>query len=188
MLKSKYDVYVDGKFDADKAKEAYFDLMRHHGMPIGGVLKTDEFWVNDFSSNDFENLGMGGIFYVNNTEQNYFGHDIFLLPGQMLAEHRHNAVEAGPSKMESWHVRHGSGYFFSEGVAEGEAPVSVPDSQKESVNATVCNLLEVGEMAHLSKIGSWHFIIAGPEGAIITEYASPHYDGSLEFSNKNVVF
>lgn len=186
VLPTKEEIYPGGKFDAKKAKDAYYTLMKYHGMPIGGMLETDDFWVSDFALNDFFKLGMGGIFYVNDLEHKYFGHDIFLLPGQMLVEHRHNAVEGGASKMETWQIRHGSAYFFYEGEPQGECPVKVPEGQ--DVNAKGWKLLKVGEIGHLTELGSWHFIIAGPEGVIITEYATPHYDGSLEFSNPKVVF
>ncbi|MCL3780766.1 hypothetical protein EMN47_10270 [Prolixibacteraceae bacterium JC049] len=182
--------YKDGAFDKAAAKEAYYQLMRYYGVPVAPVLKTAEFWVSDFAQKDFPNIGMGGIFWVNNIDHGYFGHDIYLLPGQMLVEHKHHAVENGAAKMESWHMRHGSAYFFGEGDATTPLPVKIPQSQidKGAANSKNCKLLKEGGVLTLNKTGAWHFIIAGPKGAIITEYASPHFNEGLEFANKSVVF
>jgi len=59
----------DGAFDANATKKAYLDMMRAFGYPIPPVLKTDELWVCDFLQRDMANLGMGGIFWVNETGQ-----------------------------------------------------------------------------------------------------------------------
>lgn len=184
------EYYKDGVLDKDAAKEAYYNLMRYYGVPVTPLLKTDEFWCSDFAQKDFPNIGMGGIFWINNIEHGYFGHDIYLLPGQMLVEHKHNPVEDGAAKMETWQVRHGSAYFFGEGEATNPLPVAIPQSQidKDGAHSKSCKLLEEGGITTLNKIGAWHFIIAGPKGAIISEYASPHYNDGLEFANKTVVF
>lgn len=191
MMKLKQtNFYKDGAFDKVAAKEAYFELMRYYGDPVTPIMKSDEFWVSDFAQKDFATVGMGGIFWVNNVEHGYFGHDILLLPGQMLVEHKHNAVGDVPSKMETWQIRHGSAYFFGEGEATEPMPVKIPESQIENGGALSrnCKLLEEGELSTLSSIGSWHYIIAGPKGAIISEYATPHHPDALKFSNNTIVF
>jgi len=191
MMKiKKTDFYKDGAFDKVAAKEAYFDLMKYYGVPVTPILKTEEFWVSDFAQKDFTTVGMGGIFWVNNVEHGYFGHDIYLLPGQMLVEHKHHPVGEVPAKMETWQVRHGSAYFFGEGEATDPMPVTIPQSQIDNggANCRKATLLEEGGLLTLNRIGAWHYIIAGPNGAIISEYATPHHGDALEFANKSVIF
>ncbi len=191
MMKIKNaNFYKDGVFDAAVAKEAYFDLMNYYGVPVTPILKTEEFWVSDFAQKDFTTVGMGGIFWVNNVEHGYFGHDIYLLPGQMLVEHKHHPVDDVPAKMETWQVRHGSAYFFGEGDETKPMPVTIPQSQIDNggANCRKATLLEEGGMLTLNRVGAWHYIIAGPNGAIISEYATPHHGDALEFANKSVVF
>lgn len=191
MMKiKKTDFYKDGAFDKVAAKEAYFDLMKYYGVPVTPILKTDQFWVSDFAQKDFTTVGMGGIFWVNNVEHGYFGHDIYLLPGQMLVEHKHHPVGEVPAKMETWQVRHGSAYFFGEGEATDPMPVTIPQSQIDNggANCRKATLLEEGGLLTLNRIGAWHYIIAGPNGAIISEYATPHHGDALEFANKSVIF
>jgi hypothetical protein len=165
-------------------------MMERFRYPIPGILRSDEFWTSDFAQNDFANVGMAGIFWVNNTEHLYFGHEIFLLPGQMIVEHRHNKSIDGPAKMESWHVRHGMIHTFGEGEPTKDLPCRLPKSQLAvgGITARRCYTLREGEIGTLNRITAPHFMIAGSEGAIVTEYGTPHYADALEFTNKAVVF
>ena len=101
-------------------------MMNYFKYPINDMLKTDNFWPCDFVQNDFLKIGMGGIFWINksgtygksgagaytgeykNEKFGYLGHEIYLLPGQMLPEHSHLGGEGGYGpKMEAWQVRYG---------------------------------------------------------------------------------
>ena len=67
------------------------------GYPISDTLKK-KMWVLDFSLGDFARVGMAGIFWLNRQDYNYFGHEIYLLPGQMIPEHKHvKTADAGPT-------------------------------------------------------------------------------------------
>ena len=78
-------------------------------------------WVTDFGLGDFENVGMGGIFWINDPEYKYFAHAIYLLPGQMIPEHAHVKTDF-PAKHESWMVEKGWVYNFSEVGDETRTP------------------------------------------------------------------
>lgn len=60
----------------------------NYGVPYTPLMEKD-IWFTDFGLGDFENVGMGGIFWVNDPEYGYFAHAIYLLPGQMIPEHAH---------------------------------------------------------------------------------------------------
>lgn len=187
---AKSHFYDNGVFNKKKAFKAYFDLMDRFGYPISPILKTDQFWTTDFAQDDFLNVGMGGVFWINDTEHKYFAHDIYLLPGQMVVEHRHHKVPEGAAKMETWHVRHGMVYSFSDEEPTERLPIRLAESQLKikGITAFHCEPLQTGEIASLNRVEAPHFIVAGPEGAIVSEYASPHYGSGLEFTNKTVVF
>jgi hypothetical protein len=72
-------------------------------------------WILDFGLGDFAHVGMAGIFWLNRQDYNYFGHEIYLLPGQMIPEHSHHPTAKGAAKMESWQPRRGMIYTFGEG-------------------------------------------------------------------------
>ncbi|TWU45325.1 D-lyxose ketol-isomerase [Novipirellula aureliae] len=187
---TRNDFYDGDTFNKKKAFAAYYEMMNRFGYPISPLLRSDQFWTSDFAQDDFLNVGMGGIFWVNDTEHMYFAHEIFLLPGQMIVEHCHRPVPEGPAKMESWHVRHGMVYAFSDDEATEDLPIKLPESQLNAggITARHCTPLQQGEVGSLNRLQARHFMIAGPEGAIVSEYASPHYGNALEFTNKSVVF
>lgn len=196
---TKYDnehFMKDGKFDYAIAKEAYAELFRFHRFAIADKVlnaKPDpkvgstDFWVLNFGLNDFVNVGMAGIFYCNFKEEGYFAHDIFLLPGQMIAEHYHVPAEGKPAKHEFWHVRHGSCYTFRKGgtIADVPAGVVLPKSQLDAkaITAFISKFNDTGDYDVLNKLEEPHFMIAGPQGAIVSEYASYHSNEGLRFTN-----
>ena len=182
------DFYKDGVFQQDKAFEAYYDMFERMNYSLADSLRSNpDFWVADFGIGDFAHVGMGGIFFFNDKEYRYFGHDIYLLPGQMIPEHRHLSAEGLPAKHESWQVRYGSIYNFSEGgdPKDPQALALIPKSQIEqkAVNCYNFKFMRVGDQDRLGKLEAPHFMIAGSEGAIVTEYACYHSGDGLRFTN-----
>ena len=111
QVKNEEFYKADGSFDVDKAKQVYYDMMAYYNYPIVPRLKGEEFWAVDFGLGQFTEVGMAGIFWVNNYEDNYFGHEIYLLPGQMIPEHCHmrtdkarpeNGSLAGSSRISAY--------------------------------------------------------------------------------------
>lgn len=173
---------ADGNFLVDKAKEAYFAMFRRFGYPISDKLKR-EMWTLDFGLGDFVNVGMAGIFWLNRQDYGYFGHEIYLLPGQMIPEHCHLATSKGPAKMESWQPRHGMIYTFGEGDPTPEYLSKIPESQRDIVKSKHCTPLGIDDVADLNRLTAFHFMVAGPEGALVTEYGTFHDMDGLRFSN-----
>lgn len=203
----------DGAFKAGAAKQAYYDLMRAFQYPIPATLMTDQFWVCDFLQRDFATVGMGGIFWLNvhgvygesgageyagefkGQRFGYLGHDIYLLPGQMLPEHRHVGGPDGHGpKMEGWHVRHGSVEFFGEYKGAGDETLisdmpaaARPFGYGEAwFRSRYVVRRTAGQTYTLDNPESWHFQRAGPNGAIVTEYAT--YHNHVEFSKPGMLF
>ena len=181
--------YKDGKFDEAVAKEAYAELFRFHRYSLAqSVLSSKDFWILEFGLDDFSNVGMAGIFFVNDKEHNYFGHEIYLLPGQMIAQHYHVAAENMAPKHELWQVRHGQIWTLAEGGTKADLPegLVLPKSQEDTITCFKARKLEVGDIEKLNKLEEPHFMIAGPQGAIVTEYASYHSGEGLKFTNPKV--
>ena len=204
---------ADGAFDAAAAKDAYYAMMKAFGYPIPEFLRTDNFWVADFLQRDFENLGMGGVFWVNAKGKygetgakaykgdfkgqsfGYLGHDIYLLPGQVLPEHRHiGGAEGFGPKMESWHIRHGSVNFFGQikGTDTDTLISEMPAAKRPYGFGEAwfkCKYVanrKAGGMYHLNDPEAYHFMRAGPNGAIVSEYAT--YHNQVEFSKPSMKF
>jgi hypothetical protein len=208
------DLYKNGVFQADKAKDAYYALMKSFNYPIYPILKTDNFWVCDFMQGDMKNLGMGGIFWINEKGEygktgckkykgkfkgqqfGYLGHDIFLLPNQVLPEHDHiGGPEGFGPKMEAWQVRHGEVDFFSELAAPGGDEMLISDMPENErpwgygepwFKCKYVVKRKAGEIYKLADPESFHFQRAGKDGAIVTEYATYHND--VRFSKPGMAF
>jgi hypothetical protein len=174
------DFYTDGKFNEDVAIKAYKEMLEFYGVPFTKFMDA-EFWVAEFGLGDFENVGMGGIFWVNDSVHSYFAHAIYLLPGQMIPEHAHVRTEYAP-KFESWMVNKGWAYNFSElgEATPGQPTIPAAHGPVKSKNFTI---QQVGDIIHLKKEESFHFLMAGPEGAIVDEWASYHDGAGLRFTN-----
>ena len=185
---SNADFYdAQGKFQVEKARGAYYEMFRRFDYAISPRIEK-EMWILDFALGDFAHVGMAGILWLNRQDYGYFGHEIFLLPGQMIPEHSHVATDKGPAKMESWQPRHGMIYTFGEGEATPELMAHVPESQRGLIKSTHCKALQVDEMADLNRRTAWHFMVAGPAGALVTEYGTYHDVAGLRFSNPKAKF
>ena len=173
------DFYTDGKFNEDVAMKAYKEMFEFYDIPFTPFME-ENMWVAEFGVGDFENVGMRGIFWVNDAEHEYFAHTIYLLPGQMIPEHAHVKTEFAP-KFETWMVTKGWAYNFSEvGDAIPNAP-AVPASHGP-IKSKNFVIQHVGEIIHLKKSETFHFLMAGPEGAIVDEWASYHDGAGLRFT------
>ncbi len=172
---------ADGTFDQEAAKAAYYEMFEAFGYPMCDRLKSADFWVAEFGLGKFAEVGMAGIFWVNNQKDNYFGHEIYLLPGQMIPEHKHVKTEFAP-KMEAWQPRHGWIYIYGEGTPTPGVDARIPESHKECAVARTEVKLMPGEVGQLAGAEQWHWMMA-PEGAIVTEYATYHDGAGLRFSH-----
>jgi len=181
--KDFYD--AQGKFLPEKARQAYYDMFKRFGYP-NPKPQQELMWVQDFGLGDFVHAGMAGVFWWNNKEASYFGHSIYLLPGQQIPEHKHIKTKDAVAKMEAWHCRYGMVYTVGEGPETKPCPVKLPESQEKF--RTVKNILPLmpGEVRELNRAEAFHFMIAGPEGAIVSEYATYHDGNALRFANPGV--
>jgi hypothetical protein len=208
---------ADGSFDPTAAKKTYLDMLKTMGFPIPDSLTTDQLWVCDFLQGDFEKLGMGGIFWINangtygqsgsknyggkfkDGNFGYLGHEIFLLPGQMLPEHHHiGGPEQYPTygpKMEAWLVRYGSVDFFGEYKDSEEKPISqMPRHERPwghgeewfKSRYVASRTAKEGKVYTMADPESWHFQRAGKNGAIVTEFATFH--NHVSFSKPGMAF
>lgn len=183
--------YKNGVFDQNAAKQAYFDMMTSLGYPISDNMR-ENMWATDFGLGDFPAVGMGGIFWAQENKHGVFGHEILLLPNQMLVEHYHVEADGLPAKYECWHARAGSTYCLGE---EGEdmskfPNLKIPESQKNFVTQKKVTLAcsKKGNVVWLNKTLARHSQIAGPKGAVVTEYGAFHGNNAQRFTNPNVKF
>ena len=180
------DFYKDGVFQEDVAMVAMKDMFAYYDVPFTDFM-AKEMWVTDFALGDFEHVGMGGVFWINDPVYKYFAHTIYLLPGQMIVEHAHLKTPEFDAKHESWMVKNGWAYNFSEIGDETPNAPAIPVSFGP-VKSKNFEVQKVGDILRLKKLESFHFLMAGPEGAIVDEWASYHDGNGFRSSNPKVKF
>lgn len=80
-------------------------------------------------------------------------------------------------------VQKGWAYNFSEvGEPASNAP-AIAEGQRATTVSKNFVKQNLGEILHLKEVGTWHFLMGGDEGAIISEYANYHDGAGLRFSN-----
>ncbi len=177
---------ANGKFDEEKAKDAYISLMRFHGYSLVEGIR-EKLWVSDYGTGQFARLGLGAVIFMNNEDHRYMLLDLYLLPGQMLPEHWHEATPKNPVKLEGWLVRHGRSHIVGEGEPNLGRDVVIPPCHMKG-KATVMHEVYCGpgEFAALNRATARHWQFGGPEGAIVTEVANVHDGAGVRHSDPAV--
>lgn len=179
---------ADGSFNIERGKDAYIAMMKYHGYPVFDGLR-EGLWVSDYGLGQFAKLGLGAYTFLNVEDGWYMGQDLYLLPNQMLPEHYHLKTAKGTAKMEGWHVRHGTSYVYGEGKPTKNIKAVIP---KCHMNGTVSvrheEIVHEGQVAKLNRPTARHWQFAGPEGAVISEYATFHDNDGVRHSDPKIVF
>lgn len=178
---------ADGKFDAEKARQAYLALMRHYGYPVNDTVRKEMF-VADFGLGRFTEVGLGGVIWMSEKKANYTSIEVFLLPDQMIPEHWHVPLEdqGVPAKLESWVVRYGSTYTYGAGEPTPNPSVKVHAVQAENVTARHETALRPGQSTGIRSPLEKHWQQAGPEGCILTEVSTYHDGAAVRFSDPRI--
>jgi D-lyxose ketol-isomerase len=176
-----------GQFKPEVASRAYLALLKQHGYPVNAAIKA-KLWVTDFALGRFADVGLGVIVWHGDEKHNYSGLDAFLLPGQMIPEHWHVKLGKIPAKMEAWLVRNGEIYAYAEGAPTPKMKAKLTEADAASTTVKCERILRVGEIASLSRPLEKHWMQAGPQGAIFTEFSTFHSGAAVRFTDAKVKF
>lgn len=174
---------AEGKFVEEKVKKGILRLCKHHGYPLFPEFEKN-LWVSDYGAGEFTRMGLAAYIFVNNAEDRYMLLDIFLLPGQMLPEHWHVEGDGQPAKREGWLVRWGLSHIVGIGAPNLGDDVVVPECHwggKVKTNHEV--VATPGVFVPLAKVGTPHWQLGGPEGAIISEVANVHTNSAVRHTD-----
>jgi D-lyxose ketol-isomerase len=183
--KQFYD--AGGKFDAEAAKRVYLDFLKQRGYPVNDII-AKKLFVSDFGLGRFTDAGLGVIVWHGDEKYNYSGLDAFLLPGQIIPEHWHEKVRDIPAKMEAWLVRSGEVYAYAEGAPTPNMKAKLADADAANITVKCERTLGVGEIAGISHPLEKHWMQAGPQGAIFTEFSTYHTGEAVKFTDPKVKF
>ncbi|NRB42695.1 MAG: hypothetical protein HRU20_30205 [Pseudomonadales bacterium] len=164
----------NGEFLPEKAKDAIMTMLKYHGYPVFDGMRKKMFAV-DYNTGRFTEVGISGVMYENSQTHMYFLLDFFLLPGQMVAEHYHIDGETSAAKREGWLVRWGQSYIGGIGddnMADYSNLIIPKIHWNGKVDARHVVDAKPGMFTNMAQVLSKHWMMAGNEGAIITEVAN----------------
>ena len=138
--------------------------------------------IVDFGMQDnFYNLGICIITYVNN--ERYCGKEMMLFPHQTCAEHWHPPVDTG--KQETFRCRYGTVYVYVDGEPTPNPKVQPPEKDRDYFTVFHEIVLQPGDMFTM-KPNTKHWVQAGPEGAIVSEFSSQSNDDTDVFTDPRI--
>lgn len=145
-----------------------------------GIFLKDEELVNlevaDFGLGRFNEIGITIHIYLNTHRVS--AKEMVLLPYQICPEQRHPPYEGCPEgKEESFRVRWGTLYVYTEGVpvADEQLFARIPEDKKDTFSVFHQIKLEKGDQFTMPS-NMTHWIVGGPEGCVISEFATPNTD------------
>ena len=161
-------------------------LWTARALDDANIVLTDEekanLEVSDFGLSDIENTGLQLHVYIN-TER-VCAKELVLRPGQTCPEHRHDTVGGQLGKEETFRVRAGTVYLYTD---EGDAtphPVATP-ARREHYTAWSEHILQPGDQYTIWP-GTKHWFQAGPDGAIVTEFSTRSTDEADVFTDPDI--
>lgn len=169
--------------EIERARERAIELLRRTGI----TFRPDEFErieVTDLGLNELETTG-GQILTLVNTEK-IAAKLLAMLPGQILAEHRHPPLGEYPGKEETIRCEWGTLYLYGPGEP-AENPLGCPPAHRRHAY-TVWHeyILHPGEQVTFPP-NTLHWFQGGPEGAVVWSFSTKAVDVKDIFTDPQIV-
>jgi D-lyxose ketol-isomerase len=152
-----------------------------------GIIITPEeaerIEVADFGLNDLEHVGLELLTYVNTDR--VCAKELVLFPHQFCPEHYHPPVAGEPGKEETFRCRKGEVYLYVPGEPKPNPKAKPPAGSEPYVTVRHEIILRPGEQ-HTLPPGTRHWFVAGPEGAIISEFSTTSRDETDVFTDPRI--
>jgi len=139
--------------------------------------------LTDFGLEDFYNIGLGVIIYVN-TER-ICAKELALTPYQICPQHLHPDIGGDPGKEETFRCRWGEVYLYIDGSNTNNIEGVIPEKYSEKFNAFHEIILKPGDQYTLTP-NTWHWFQSGPQGAVLSEFSTHSYDAGDIFYDKDI--
>ena len=131
--------------------------------------------IADMGLGNLETIGLQVHIYV--VSDRYSAKEMVLLPGQICPEQRHPPYENEPGKEETFRIRYGELYLYTEGepVPPGEMKAKIPAGKEGTFTVFHEIILRKGDQYTIPP-NTTHWICGGPDGCVLSEFASRNTD------------
>jgi D-lyxose ketol-isomerase len=161
-----------------RAKEAF----REAGIIITPE-EAERIEVADFGLGDLEHVGLELLTYVNTDR--VCAKELVLFPHQFCPEHYHPPVEGEPGKEETFRCRKGEVCLYVPGDPTPHPKLKPPAGSEPYVTVRHEIILRPGEQYTLPP-NTRHWFVAGPEGAIVSEFSTTSRDEADVFTDPRI--
>jgi D-lyxose ketol-isomerase len=168
--------------DDNKFRDKAAQMLKNSGILITEEEKRN-IEIVDFGQSRFEEIGLAMLIYFNTTR--VCARELILFPNQTIAQQIHPDINGEIGKEETFRLRWGQAYVYVPGEPT-ENPACQPPKGREAYydcrHEIVMNPCDQFTMPP----NTWHWLQAGPEGAVISEFSSPSQDETDLFSDPEV--
>lgn len=171
----------------EKNREKYHkqikEIYRKSGMKFT-KKELDNMEITDFGLNDFFNIGLSIIIYVNS--ERVCAKELAMTANQICPQHKHPKIGDNQGKEETFRCRKGEVYLYVEGIGDKELKGRIPEKYKDKFNVFHEKILKQGDQ-YTIKPDTWHWFQAGPKGAVISEFSTHSCDVGDIFYDENIL-
>ena len=150
--------------------------------------EVEQIEIADFGLGRYHEIGLAIHVYVNTAR--CCAKELAMTPGMICPEHRHPSIDGEPGKEETFRVRAGVCHLFLPGEAseeERQAALSLlPADKQDSVSVLRRVTLHQGQQCTLPP-DTLHWFVAGPEGAVVSEFSTASRDDADVFTDPAIV-
>ncbi len=152
-----------------------------------GIVLTEEEKANievaDLGLNIVDKVGLEIVTYIN-TER-VCAKEMVLFPGQCCPEHKHVPTNGKEGKEETFRCRYGKVYLYTDTdrtKTKDDISIPLPATDVSVFDETI---LLPGEQFTIMP-ETWHWFVAGEDGAVISEFSTRSTDETDEFTDKRI--
>jgi D-lyxose ketol-isomerase len=142
-------------------------------LALAGVVITsaehNAIDVDDFGFSRLEQIGLQSVIYV--STKRVCAKELVLFPRQTCPEHRHPPHAGGAGKEETFRCRAGLVYLYVAGDPTPRPAARPPADRSAFFTVAHEQVLRPGEQFTVAP-GTLHWFQGGPDGAIVSEFAT----------------
>ncbi len=165
-----------------RAREEALELLKKAGIVLT-PQEVENIEIADLGLNRLREIGVQIVVYVNTDR--VCAKELILFPGQLCPEHRHPAVMDEQGKEETFRCRWGRLYLYVPGEPTPSPRANIPQDKKETFTVWKEIVLNPGEQYMLPP-DTLHWLQAGPEGAVVSEFSSTSRDEFDVFTDPDI--
>lgn len=166
----------------NEARERVLEILKKAQVSITAA-EADQIELTDFGLGDFCRFGLQQLDYIDSDV--FYAGELILLPNQIVPEHRHPTAENEMPKEQTFRCRWGTVYLYVPGEETPEINAAIPADRAQYFTVKREIVLRPGQQYTIPP-NTLHWMQAGPEGAVLSEFSTGSRRAAEVFTDPNV--